>query len=225
MNSKTTTEAAQTRKVHAYMTPFWDRLCVSFILRGVGVFFLPLLAGGILLSGCNGNRGPSGETPVISGVPRNTTYPMPPLNGKSLVSMGWNLGNGKRGVFSDYKGQVLVLDFYATWCAPCRISIPHLVQLQDRYEKEGLHVIGLNVGGPDDLDKVPGFAEEFQIQYELAVPDDDLNELLLSDNSNIPQTFVFDRHGILKKRFVGYGAATGDEIDKAVESALKSSAD
>lgn len=176
------------------------------------------------LGACKSNDAPS-ETPVVSAPPTGTTYPMPPINGKSLTQMGWNVANGKRELFGDYKGQVLVLDFYATWCEPCRNSVPHLVQLQQRYEKQGLHVVGLNVGGPEDLDKVSGFAQEFKIQYQLGVPDDDLNDFLLSDNSDIPQTFIFDRHGVLTKRFIGYGESTGDAIDQAVVSALGSSSE
>jgi thiol-disulfide isomerase/thioredoxin len=139
--------------------------------------------------------------------------------------MGWNLADSKHGLFSDYRGKVLVLDFYATWCMPCRESIPHLVELQRRYEKQGLQVIGLNVGGPDDLDKVQDFAREFRIQYLLGTPDDDLSGFLLSDDSDIPQTFVFDRQGQLKRRFVGFGQATGDQMDEVVEKALQAAAE
>ncbi len=179
----------------------------------------------LLFSGCARNATSSNGTPVISAPPNGTGYPMPPLSGKSLNGLGWNLSNGKRGVFSDFKGQVLVLDFYATWCVPCRNSVPHLVELQNRYGKDGLHIVGLNVGGPDDLDHVPAFAEEFNIQYQLAVPDDELNNLLLSDDSDIPQTFVFDRRGLLRKRFKGFGQTTGREMEQAVENALQSTAE
>src|SRR5262245_30351429 len=70
------------------------------------------------------------KTPVISGPP-STTLPMPPLSGKSLNDMGWQLADGQHNSFSQYNGSVLILDFYATWCEPCRRSIPQLVNLQD----------------------------------------------------------------------------------------------
>ena len=184
-----------------------------------------LLALAALLSGaCTESRvGKPDETPVVT-VPPNTTYPMPPLSGKSLNNMGWDLANGKRALFSDYRGKVLVLDFYATWCMPCRESVPHLVELQQRYQNQGLEVVGLNVGGPDDLERVADFAREFRIQYGLGTPDEDLSGFLLSDNSDIPQTFVFDRQGQLRRRFVGYGPAAGDQIDDVVEKAIQASA-
>lgn len=174
---------------------------------------------------CNSIDPPS-RTPTnapVASAPPNTSLPMPPVGG-SLNTLGWNAGGGKRSVFSDYKGKVLVLDFYATWCEPCRRSIPHLVGLQDRYADQGLHVIGLNVGGPDDEEKVPAFAKEFSIQYTLAVPDDELVTFLLGNNDAIPQTFVFDRQGQLAERLIGFGPNAGDRIDHAVEAALKTPA-
>lgn len=146
---------------------------------------------------------------------------MPPISGKSLNDMGWQLTAGKHDTFSEYKGKVLILDFYATWCEPCRNSVPQLVALQHRYGPKGLEVVGLNVGGPDDLAQVPAFARELGIQYKLATPDDDLSNFLLSDNSDIPQTFVFDRQGQLKRRFIGFGESTGEEITAVVETALR----
>jgi thiol-disulfide isomerase/thioredoxin len=133
--------------------------------------------------------------------------------------MGWSLSDGTRNVFADYKGKVLVLDFYATWCAPCRKSIPHLIELQKKYQTRGVAVVGLNVGGPGDLEKVPDLAHEFGIQYPLGEPDVDLATFLLSDSDAIPQTFVFDRQGQLVERFLGFSPVTGARIDLAVESA------
>ena len=149
---------------------------------------------------------------------------MPPTRAASLANMGWEFSDGKRSVFSEYKGKVLIPDFYATWCAPCRDSIPHLIGLQKKYEDQGLQVVGLNVGGPGDEQLVPGFAKEFGIQYPLARPDEDLVSFLLGDQDAIPQTFVFDRQGQLVQRFVGFGPSTGTYLDGAVETALKTTA-
>ncbi len=177
----------------------------------------------MLPNACTTGETSNSNAPVLSGPP-STTYPMPPLKGASLTNMGWELSDGKRSVFSEYKGKVLVLDFYATWCVPCRHSVPHLIDLQKRYESQGLRVVGLNVGGPGDAEKVSDFARALGIQYTLAMPDDDLVRFLLSDSDAIPQTFVFDRQGQLVERFVGFGSATGERINRAVESALQVSA-
>ncbi len=170
-----------------------------------------------LVAACTENK--STETPVISQQP-NTALPMPPLDGKALGQMGWEIADGQRSVVSEYRGKVLILDFYATWCGPCRETIPNLVELQRRHNNDGLRVIGLNVGGPDDLSQVSSFAKEFSIQYPLAVPDADLSQLLLGDVDAIPQTFVFDRNGQLVKRFVG--APSNEVFNSVVERALQS---
>jgi thiol-disulfide isomerase/thioredoxin len=176
----------------------------------------------LLLTSCNATDMPEpGKTPVVSGPPANTTYPMPPVNTPSINNMGWTFSDGKHSLFSEYKGKVLVLDFYATWCEPCRRSVPHLVGLQKKYADQGFTVIGLNVGGPDDEPKIPGFAKELGINYPLAIPDEDLALFLLSDNYDIPQTFIFDREGLLVHRVIGFGPSSGEVIDEAVEAALK----
>ncbi len=178
------------------------------------------------LAACNSYDPPSrpSKPPTVSSAPPSTALPMPPVSGASLNNLGWTADGSKRNVFSDFKGKVLVLDFYATWCEPCRRSIPHLIGLQNKYADQGLQVIGLNVGGPDDEPKVPDFAKEFGIQYTLAIPDDELVTFLLANNDAIPQTFVFDRQGQLAERLIGFGPNAADRIDRAVEAALQTPA-
>jgi thiol-disulfide isomerase/thioredoxin len=132
----------------------------------------------------------------------------------------WTVGNNQPARLSDYKGKVVVLDFYATWCEPCRAETPTLVQLQKEYGASGLQVIGLNVGGDDDRAQVPIFAKEFGIEYPLGFPDDNLVDQCLTDNQDIPQAFVFDRNSELVKRFVGYSPTSGAELERIVKGAL-----
>jgi thiol-disulfide isomerase/thioredoxin len=170
------------------------------------------------------NEKPTGKTdkeatPVLSGPP-GTIFPMPPLDARA--ELGWVLNDGRRAMLADYHGKVLVLDFYATWCAPCRISIPRLNALRENYGLKGLEIVGLNVGGPDDRIKVADFAKEMNIRYPLGFPDKALTDLFLSDNQTIPQTFVFTRDGRLIKRFIGYEQATGTELEKVIGEAVNS---
>ena len=169
-------------------------------------------------SACSSERPADKEaTPVLSSPP-NTTFPMPPLNARA--ASGWTLNDGKRATLADYHGKVLVLDFYATWCAPCRRSIPRLSALEQSYGPKGLQIVGLNVGGPDDRIKVAGFAKELNIQYPLGSPDKALTNLFLSDNQTIPQTFIFARDGRLVKRFIGYEETTATELDEVISEAV-----
>jgi len=183
---------------------------------------LSLVACAVFLFACSRKEPTTtrGATPALSGPP-NTTYPMPPLSAEGKgAEMGWILIDGQRATMADFRGQVLVLDFYATWCAPCRKSIPHLSELQRHSGTYGLQVVGLNVGGPDDRVKVAAFAAEFNIPYPLGFPDKPLSDLFLSDDDSIPQTFVFDRGGQLVKRFIGYDDSMPKELDRVIESAL-----
>jgi thiol-disulfide isomerase/thioredoxin len=188
------------------------------------------------IAACSGPKKSNEATPVLSRQP-NTAYPMPPLNRNATLSgMGWALSDKadrqsfqgqeqKRAKVSDYRGKILVLDFYATWCEPCRESVPGLIALQKRYEPRGLQVVGLNVGGPDDQREIASFAKELGIQYPLGIPDESLTDLLLSDNGSIPQTFVLDRKGQLVKRFIGYGDYTTEDLEKVVRDELERSGD
>ncbi len=150
---------------------------------------------------------------------------MPPLKGASLSELGWVLperadGTLGRGRIGDYAGKVLVLDFYATWCAPCRESVPLLVKLQSSYGDRGLAIVGLNVGGPDDRVKVADFARELQIQYALGFPDRALTDFLLATDTTIPQTFVFKRDGTLAKHFVGFDKNAATAIDEVISAEI-----
>ncbi len=109
------------------------------------------------------------RTPTIRALPQ-TARPMPPITspGAELATISWTLADGRPMRLSDYQGKVVVLDFYATWCPPCRDEVPHLASLQSRFGSEGLQVVGLNVGGEEDRPAIPAFVEELGINYELA---------------------------------------------------------
>jgi thiol-disulfide isomerase/thioredoxin len=138
---------------------------------------------------------------------------------------GWTMLDGRRVSLEDFRGQVVVLDFYATYCPPCREEIPHLVALQKRYGAQGLKVIGLNVGGAEDQAKVPAYVRELSIQYQLANPDEETVDMFLAGNTAIPQTFVFDRQGQLVQHFVGFDGTVASQLERAVESALGAQSD
>jgi len=150
-----------------------------------------------------------------------TSTPSPATTSDNRLSnYAWTLEDKQRAKLSDYLGKVVLVDFYATWCEPCRDETPHLVKMQQEYAAQGLQVIGLNVGGEDDRAEVPKYVKEFGIEYPLGFPDDELVEAYLGDNENIPQTFVFDRSGKLVKHITGYGEEAGAELERVVQTSL-----
>ncbi len=173
-------------------------------------------------------------TPSASGLPK-TTLPMPPIspaltrtdknNADSSLASTFTRLDERQMKLADYRGHVVVLDFYATWCPPCREEVPHLVALQKRFGPEGLHIIGLNVGGPEDKAQIPAFVRDYKIQYELGFPAEEMSELYFSDNDTIPQTYVFDRQGRLLKRFIGYDEDMPAMLENIVHQALNAPAE
>jgi thiol-disulfide isomerase/thioredoxin len=142
-------------------------------------------------------------------------------NPKPIVTNGgWAFENGQRGTVADYKGKVVLLDFYATWCNPCRDETPHLVALHQKLEQKGLQIVGLNVGGEDDRAEVPAFAKEFDIKFPLVFPDDEFVDAYLGANENIPQTFVLDRQGNVVRHFVGFSESRGAELERVIQATL-----
>lgn len=157
-----------------------------------------------------------------SSQPPRTNLPMPPVASSHSASSGWTLLDGRRETLADYRGKVLIIDLYATYCPPCRDEIPHLNNLLSLYESQGLRVVGLNVGDPDDRRKVPGFASELEIQYDLGNPDWEFVEAISAGETSIPRTYVFDRQGKLVDYSVGYDPQIAAQLERAVQSAVAS---
>lgn len=156
-------------------------------------------------------------TPVVRSQPP-TALPLPPLD--AAADAAWTLADGRQMRLADYKGKVVVLDFYATWCVPCRDEAPHLASLQERFGEAGLQVVGLNVGGEEDRAEVPDFVRTLGINYQLALPSRAAIDLFMGGDSSIPQTLVFSREGTLLRHFSGYDAATRRELETSVASAV-----
>ena len=113
------------------------------------------------------------------------------------------------------EGKPIVLDFWATWCGPCRQEIPHLVELADQYKKEGLIVIGLTVeDSQTQRDRVKSFIKEFGMNYQVVFAPEQLYTSFNGGSSaiRIPQTFVFGADGKLVKRLIGYNNQLGRQM-------------
>jgi peroxiredoxin len=112
---------------------------------------------------------------------------------------------------SDYKGKVVLLNFWGTWCPPCRKEIPDLVNLQTKYNKDGLEIGGitLNSGSAAEIQK---FADKKQMNYTI-LTDFDNNETHSVTNlygraigqpiSAVPTSFIVDREGYIVKGYIG----------------------
>lgn len=159
----------------------------------------------------------------VNGMPM-AGAPMPPS--KPVEQMYWTTfdgvsnSDGSIQKLKDFQGKVVILDFWATYCPPCLEEIPHLKELQKKYGRENLEIVGLHVGGAEDRPKVPAFVEKLKIDYTLATPEDDLSRFIFGAETAIPQTAIFDRSGKFVKKIVGFDAQIQKELDAVVEQAI-----
>ena len=123
---------------------------------------------------------------------------------------------GKKLSLSDYRGKVVLLDFWATWCAPCLEEIPHFVDMQQKLGPQGLQTIGISMDdGPKPVQK---FYQEHNLNYPVAVGDSKLADSF-GGMMGLPVTFVINRDGQIRKKFVG--ATDPAVIEQEVVAALK----
>jgi len=118
--------------------------------------------------------------------------------------------NGKIIRLSDLKGKVIILDFWATWCPPCRAEIPHFVDLYKRYKNKGFQMLGVALD--NSMDSVENFKEEYNINYPLLIP----NGKVVKDYgpiAYIPTTFVISSNGYIYKKYIGYNPESTFESD------------
>jgi thiol-disulfide isomerase/thioredoxin len=110
--------------------------------------------------------------------------------------------DGKAFDLAAYKGKVLVLNFWATWCGPCRREIPDFIQLQDEYGSGGLQVVGIALD-EQGASIVKPFAEKFKINYPVVVDAKSEVAALYGQMNAIPVTIIVDRSGKIRSRQVG----------------------
>jgi thiol-disulfide isomerase/thioredoxin len=109
---------------------------------------------------------------------------------------------GKDIRLSDHKGKVVLIDFWATWCPPCRKGIPELVEMQKKYGADKLIVLGINVD-QGDADKVREFARDYQINYPVLFYTPDVISAYGGIEA-IPTTFIVDKQGQVRQWVQGY---------------------
>jgi peroxiredoxin len=125
--------------------------------------------------------------------------------------------DGKNITLADYKGKVVIVDFWDTWCPPCRMEIPHFIELYSQYRGKGFEMLGV-VLGREGKNAVLDFIKKNKINYTNAYSTEQfLNAYGPIDG--IPTTFVIDKNGQIYQTYVGYRDKSVFEAD--IKSLLK----
>jgi len=130
-----------------------------------------------------------GGSCMVDAKPANLDFTMPGLDGQDVS-------------LSSFKGKVILLNFWATWCGPCKAEIPDLVELQDQYGKDGLVVVGYSVD--DDAPKAQAFADQFKVNYPvlLGLGREDVQDAY-GPIWGIPASFIISRDGRVCQKHLG----------------------
>ena len=166
--------------------------------------FVVLLVGG--LAGCSqhpASAAPS-KKPVIAAGEIGSTLPefsVQDLRGRTVSS-------------ADLQGKVVLVDFWATWCQPCKKEMPGYQKLQDEYGPRGFVVIGFKFDTMRDMEDPLQFAKRIGARYPLAVATDEVKQKF-GGIEGLPTTMLYDRQGVLRMKVIGF------EYTEKIDAAMK----
>jgi len=154
---------------------------------------------------------------AVPGIAQHTLFPAE-LTGQLRPDFSLPDINGKTRNISEWNGQVVALNFWATWCPPCLEEIPEFVALQNKYAGQGLQFVGIAL---QSADEVTDFVNSQGINYPVLVGGMDvisLAERLGDETGTLPYTVIIDRNGKIK--FINNGQLDGDQAEQVIKSLL-----
>ena len=125
-------------------------------------------------------------------------------------------GDGKKVDLSKLKGKVVVVNFWATWCGPCRSEIPGMLEVYDKYKSKGLEIVGISLDR-DGWKVVTPYVEKTKMTYPVVLGNEDLVRAYGGIEA-IPTTFIVDKKGNIAEKHIGY--MSKDSFEKKVKKVL-----
>lgn len=169
-----------------------------------------ILVGGLLLSGVLNWFDTSDIGQSASGANE-------PVPGQLAPNFSLKTLDGSQITLSDLRGQPVLINFWASWCGPCRREMPELIRVYANYRDKGFIVLALNLTHQDTLPAVAAFVEEFRIPFPVLL--DEAGEVTkLYQLRGIPVSVFVDRTGVVRRVYTG--AMTGEQLDQFVAEIL-----
>jgi peroxiredoxin len=125
--------------------------------------------------------------------------------------------DGRQVKLSSYRGKAVLLNFWASWCGPCKVEMPWFAELQQRYHQQGLEVIGVSVDN-EGKDKIAAFVKEMHANYTILLGTDEVSDAY-GGIQGLPTSFYIDRNGKIVNQVAGL--ISEDEIEDNVKKALQ----
>lgn len=127
-----------------------------------------------------------------------------PLLGKPAPAFVLRDLAGRKVSLEDYRGKAVLVNFWATWCAPCRVEMPWFIDLQRKYAPQGFTVLGIDQDYPEDLPRVPGFAKQMKLNYPVVYGDKQTYDAY-GCCDYLPMSYYIDREGTVRIATIGLG--------------------
>jgi peroxiredoxin len=122
---------------------------------------------------------------------------------------------------SDHIGkEVVLIDFWATWCAPCLAEMPHLEKMQTEYKSKGFLVVAVSMDGPESIADVPAFAKRNQMNFPVLLDEDSSIASIYNPRKSAPLSAIIDKQGRISAVREGYNAGDEAYVKTDVEKAL-----
>jgi peroxiredoxin len=125
--------------------------------------------------------------------------------------------HGTNTSLTTYKGKVLLVDFWATWCGPCKMEVPGFVELYDKYKGQGFEMVGLL--WQDEVANVPAFAEKFKMNYPILDANDHQDiEDAYGPLWGLPTSFLISKDGLICRSHMGFSPK--DQFEREIQALL-----
>ena len=128
--------------------------------------------------------------------------------------------DGNKITLSKLRGQIVVVNFWATWCPPCRLETPALEKSYEQYKDSGVVILGVNLTNQDVISEVESFVQEFELTYPILLDRDGTVSSTLYQIKGLPSTFFVNREGIIRTVLVG-GPMSEAFIRSKIEALLQ----